>query len=76
VNERSLPLLQAGQVATIRRIATTNGCAKRLADMGFLPGVRIEMVRPGTPCIVRIGGTWVGLGREHQQDILININEG
>ena len=46
--------------------------AKRLADIGFVPGTRVEMVRRGSPCIVRVNGTGVGLGAAHQRSILLN----
>jgi Fe2+ transport system protein FeoA len=47
--------------------------AKRLADMGFVTGVRVEMVRIGEPCIVRLNGTLVGLGVAHQRVIRVVI---
>ena len=62
-------MLGPGDVGVIRRIASGESGAKRLADMGFVRGVRVEMVRPGTPCIVRIDGQCVGLGRRHQDSI-------
>ena len=64
-----LPNLKAGDAGIVERIAADRGAAKRLADLGFVHGARLEMVRPGAPCIVRIGGTCVGLGRLHQASI-------
>ena len=43
--------------------------AKRLADMGFVRGALVEMIRTGKPCLVRIGSTCVGLGADHQRSI-------
>ena len=68
----SLPVLGAGEIATIARIDTTQVTAKRLADMGFVRGARIEMLRPGKPCLVRIGSACVGLGAAHQDSILLS----
>lgn len=65
----SIPALKAGEVAVVARITTTQGAAKRLADMGFVRGALVEMVRPGAPCIVRIEQTCFGLGRGHQSCI-------
>ena len=46
--------------------------AKRLADMGFVTGAQIRMIRPGDPCIVGIGGTFVGLGGANQACVLVS----
>ena len=64
-----LPSLRPGEVGMVKRVVATNGAAKRLADLGFVRGARLEMVRPGVPCIVRINETCVGLGRDHQTSI-------
>ncbi len=64
--------LAFGDVARIASIAADQTAAKRLADMGFVRGAVVEMIRPGRPCLVRIGGTYVGLGLEHQGSVLID----
>jgi ferrous iron transport protein A len=68
-----LPLaeIRAGEAAIIVGIDAGELSAKRLADLGFVPGVRIEMVRRGAPCIVRIDGTRIGLGKQLQRAILM-----
>ena len=63
--------LKTGEAAAIVSIATTQAAAKRLADMGFVRGVLVEMIRPGRPCLVRIGRTCVGLGLDHQRSIVV-----
>ena len=63
--------LRAGETSTIVGVSAAQMSAKRLADMGFVSGARIEMIRPGNPCLVRIGGTSVGLGTANQGCILI-----
>ncbi len=65
----SLMALNAGESGTVLGISGTQIAAKRLADMGFIRGARLEMVRPGRPCIVRIDGMCVGLGAAHQASI-------
>ena len=64
--------LRRGDVRVVVGIRTDPALGKRLADIGFVPGTRVEMVRPGSPCIVRINGTGVGLGTAHQRAILLN----
>ena len=72
MTQNSLWGLRTGDVGIVERIADNRGAAKRLADMGFIRGARLEMVRPGAPCIVRIDGTCLGLGQAHQASILLN----
>lgn len=68
----SVSSLRSGNVVTVVGIDAEHLSAKRLADMGFVSGVRIRMVRPGDPCIVAIGGTFVGLGRRNQDCVLVS----
>jgi Fe2+ transport system protein FeoA len=64
--------LPLGGVARVKAVEVAQNAAKRLADMGFVRGAVVEMIRPGRPCLVRIGGTYVGLGVEHQRSIRID----
>lgn len=69
-----LPNLKRGQAGIIAGIDAAQPTAKRLADLGFVSGIRITMVRPGKPCIVRIDGRFVGLGASCQQIIRVVPN--
>ncbi|MFQ5495532.1 MAG: ferrous iron transport protein A [Phycisphaerae bacterium] len=71
MKKRTLPSLTTGEAGTIERVLAVQQAAKRLADMGFVCGARLEMVRPGAPCIVRIDGVCIGLGRRHQDSVLL-----
>lgn len=64
-----LPQLQSGTRGTIESINEQGGFAKRLADLGFVRGVEVTMVKPGSPCIVSIQGRCVGLGAAGQRRI-------
>jgi Fe2+ transport system protein FeoA len=64
--------LRSGDVATVTGLDSTRLAAKRLADMGFIPGVKVEMLRSGTPCLVRVNGICLGLGAGHQESILLS----
>jgi Fe2+ transport system protein FeoA len=63
--------LKAGRSSIIVGIAAEHLSAKRLADMGFIAGANVKMVRRGNPCIVGIGGTFVGLGAANQSCVLV-----
>ena len=71
VSEDTLVGLAPGQTALVDEISARPTMAKRLADMGFVHGTQIEMIRRGAPCIVRVGGTCVGLGIAHQASVLL-----
>lgn len=58
-----------GEHGEVVSIGGTTFAAKRLADMGFVRGAELIMLRPGAPCIVRINGRCVGLGASHQRNI-------
>jgi len=64
--------LRSGEVAFICDMRIDPRTAKRLADLGFIGGARIEMIRPGRPCLVRINGTRVGLGWGYQKRVLVD----
>jgi Fe2+ transport system protein FeoA len=65
-----------GENGTVVEIAAGEATAKRLADLGFVRGGYVEMIRSGRPCLVRIGPTCIGLGREIQQVILLYRDDG
>lgn len=58
--------LRAGEMGTVWAIDTAQPSAKRLADLGFVRGATVVMIRPGSPCIIRIDHRYVGLGRAFQ----------
>ncbi len=64
--------LDLGDVARIAGVEAAQAAAKRMSDMGFVRGAVVEMLRPGAPCLLRIGGTYVGLGFENQRSVLVD----
>ena len=51
-----LHLLDRGQSAEIDQLTGQADQVHRLEELGMRSGVRIEMVQPGSPCIVRLDG--------------------
>lgn len=53
----SIPLqfLQPGQTARVDHLTGADEVVKRLEEMGLREGTEVEMVQPGSPCIVRLG---------------------
>lgn len=49
-----LRLLQCGEVAQIEQVVGQDDQIHRLQELGLRSGVAVEMVQPGSPCIVRV----------------------
>ena len=49
--------LLPGQVAQVRQIVGRPEQVRRLEELGVRDGAVLEMIRGGTPCIVRVGST-------------------
>ena len=52
-----LELLSAGQSGRIDALVGAPGEVQRLQEMGLRQGAWIEMVQPGSPCIVKLSGS-------------------
>ncbi|MHC4181159.1 MAG: FeoA family protein, partial [Planctomycetota bacterium] len=59
--DKSVPLstLSAGQSALVSRIAGQPDHVHRLEEFGLRGGTRIQMFRPGNPCILRMAAAKV-----------------
>ncbi len=67
----SLDSLGRGEAAIVARITAEEATSKRLADIGFVRGARVTVIRPGRPCLVRIGTSCVGLGLALQRTVIL-----
>jgi ferrous iron transport protein A len=52
-----LRALLPGQSAEVRQIIGQAEQIRRLHELGLRDGTQLEMVRSGTPCIVRLGSS-------------------
>ena len=69
-----LNLLRRGQSADVGRIDGQPDHVHRLGELGFRGGSRVEMFRPGNPCIVRIGGNKVCIRSDDLLRVLVRPN--
>ena len=55
----SIPLiaLRPGELAEIQQVTGPAEHVRRLEEMGLRSGTVLSMVRGGSPCIVRVGGS-------------------
>jgi Fe2+ transport system protein FeoA len=68
----SLRSLGAGEVGLVTALRDTQGTSRRLAELGLIRGCTVEMIRAGTPCIVRVDHTRLSLGASLQDGVLLS----
>lgn len=71
-----LSLLSAGQTAVVESVLGGTEEAHRLREMGLRDGATIEMLRPGSPCLVRLGGQKLGIRSESLHNVLVRPESG
>ena len=72
---RGLHELRPGERACITRITTTGALARRMLDMGLVPGVEVEVIRQapwGGPIQVRVKGYYLAMRKQECARILVN----
>ena len=70
-NEIPVQRLRRGQSAFVARIAGPPEDVHRLEEFGLRPGTKIEMFRPGSPCILRMAGSKVCLRMEDHLQVFV-----
>jgi ferrous iron transport protein A len=50
-------MLKGGEWGKVRQVVGRADHVRRLEELGMRDGARLEMVRAGTPCIVRLAGS-------------------
>ena len=64
-----LSALNSGESAHVAGVVSSAPAAKRLADLGFVPGAVVRMLRAGAPCIVQVDQTRLALGKPLQYSV-------
>jgi ferrous iron transport protein A len=70
----SLPIsaLVRGQVAEICQLVGPHELVRRLEELGLRTGARIEIVRGGSPCIIRVDGSTLCFRDDQQIRVLVS----
>jgi Fe2+ transport system protein FeoA len=70
---KAIPLhrLPAGRSAHIVDILGNPEHVHRLEEFGLRDGTRIEMFRPGNPCIIRLAGAKVCLRSDDRLNVMV-----
>ena len=70
-----LHLLARGQEAAIGEIVGHPEQVHRLQELGLRSGQIVEMVQPGSPCIVRLGGQRICFRSSDAVGILVRMSD-
>lgn len=63
--------LSSGQPAEISDIKGQAGHVHRLHEFGLRLGTRIQMFRPGNPCIIRMAGSKVCIRMDDSLQVMV-----
>jgi Fe2+ transport system protein FeoA len=72
-----LPLtaLRVGEIALVVQVLGDSRCVDHLREVGLRPGVDVEMVQAGTPCIVRLDGHKLCLRADELASVMVTLRE-
>lgn len=66
-----LHCLFAGQSALVEEIVGNSSDVQRLHEIGLCRGAAVEMVQPGTPCVIRLGGNKLCFRQDDLMSVLV-----
>jgi ferrous iron transport protein A len=70
-----LELLHAGQQGRICDLDGSDALVHRLKEMGLREGALVEMVRPGSPCILAVDHHRFSLRLDEAATVLVEVDE-
>ena len=68
-----LSYLRAGEAGCICGVLGTCDVVHRLREMGLYDGAQIQMVRPGSPCIIRLHGQRLGFRMDDCACVMVRM---
>jgi ferrous iron transport protein A len=76
-SSRIVPLgqMSSGQCATLFDVIGRPDHVQRLKELGFRGGAALEMVRSGSPCIVRLAGQTLCIRGNELLNMLVECEE-
>ena len=66
-----LEMLQAGEWADIEDVSGQAEWVGRMAELGVRAGCRIQVLQPGSPCLLQVGGCRLCLRADWLMQILV-----
>lgn len=68
-----LELLDGGQSAEVVEVHGDPGCVGRMAELGLRAGAHFQVLQPGSPCLLQVGGSRLSLRGECHVEILARL---
>ena len=68
-------VLRRGEIARVAQLIGQREQVHRLEELGFRKGTRVEMLQPGSPCIVRLGDHRICFRDNESLSILVALGE-
>jgi Fe2+ transport system protein FeoA len=69
-----LAQLQSGAKASVGAVLGRPDDVHRLHELGLREGAAVEMVQPGTPCIIRLAGSKLCFRSEELLSVLVTLD--
>ena len=68
-----LPLegLRSGEWAEVAEVSGEPAWVARMAELGIRAGSRLQVLQPGSPCLLRVGGSRLSLRADQAAQILV-----
>jgi ferrous iron transport protein A len=66
-----LELLGLGEWGDIAEVTGEPAFVGRMAELGLRSGSRLQVLRPGSPCLLRVGGSRLSLRTDLAAQILV-----
>jgi ferrous iron transport protein A len=66
-----LEMLQAGEWADVEDVSGEPEWVGRMAELGVRSGCRLQVLQPGSPCLLQVGGCRLCLRGECLMQILV-----
>ncbi len=66
--------LRAGEGGCVGEVLGTCDMVHRLREMGLYDGARIQMIRPGSPCIIRLQGQRLGFRMDDCAHVMVRVS--
>lgn len=70
-----LTVLHRGQIAEVGELVGLPEQVRRLEELGLRVGARVEMVRSGAPCIIRIAGSTLCFRDDESLRVLVSTRK-
>jgi Fe2+ transport system protein FeoA len=63
--------LASGEVGRVEQLLGDTEDVRRLEEMGIRRGEDVEMLQPGSPCIIRLGGSRLCLRQAENLGVMV-----